>query len=432
MARKKALAARRRPVVRVEVSIPEARQSLETFVRNRAAGLEAFVHDIRDIASDAFNQLLNAEMDLFLGEQEQANNKRNGFQRVRHYHIKGLGGLQVSIPRDRNGKFKSQILPSHERMDPKLREDLAMLHLAGLSNRMLATISQRLLGLDVSKDTVSSSLGRMRGPAEKWLTRQLDEPYWALYVDGTNFKMQRRGSTENEPTLIVMGVNERKRRCILAVEPGTRDNVESWRAVFRSLKRRGLDAQAVRVGVMDGLPGLEKLFVEEFPKAVTARCWLHAMKNALAKTPARLRRPFRDLARRAMYATSEDGARKAFERLKTAMGTDAQRAVACLDKDIDSLVVHYRFDKRFWNALRTTNAIERLHRELKRRTKSMDALGEDSLTVIVAFTALRLQVGWNRNPIDSRATEKLTAAGRGLMTDGDDMEQAVDLLVASG
>jgi putative transposase len=89
--------------------------------------------------------------------------------------------------------------------------------------------------------------------------------FWALYVDGTNFKVQRRRSTEKEPSLVVLGVDENNFRSILAIEPGSKDNVDSWRAVFSELKKRGLDGKSVRLGIMDGLPGLEKLFREEFP-----------------------------------------------------------------------------------------------------------------------------------------------------------------------
>lgn len=419
-----------RPFVNVELSIPEARRTLEWFARDRTAALEAFAADIRAVAADAINQLLNAEINLFLGEPEQKGNKRNGFHRAREYHLKGLGGLLINTPRDRRGRFESVVVPAYERVDPRLRQDLALLHLAGISNRTLANISTRLLGIEVSKDTVSSSLTDLRPAAEAWLTRPLSRPYWALYVDGTNFKVQRRGSTELEPMLAVLGVDEAKHRSILAIEPGTRENVDCWRAVFRSLKQRGLDASAVRVGVMDGLPGLEKLFREEFPDAVTARCWLHALGNAREAVPARLRLPFKELAHNVMYATSEDAARKAFSKLKEAMNGEAQRAVACLEKDLDALVVHYRFERRLWLALKTTNAIERLHRELKRRTKSMDALGEGNLMVVVAFIALRLEAGWSRNPVDSKAAEKLTARGR--LTQSGDMADVAETLAGAG
>jgi putative transposase len=228
-----------------------------------------------------------------------------------------------------------------------------------------------------------------------------------LYIDGTTFRIQRRGSTEREPMLIVLGVTEDNHKSILAIEPGTRENVNCWKAVFSELKRRGLDAKAVRIGVMDGLPGLERLFGDEFTNAAVGRCWVHAMKNACAKTPARLRKPFKLLANKVMYAASEDDARKAFVELKEAMNRDAQRAVECLNKDLDALLLHYRFDKRLWVALKTTNAIERVHKEFKRRTKSMETIGESTLTSILAFTALRLEWGWSKYRVDSKALDNL-------------------------
>lgn len=278
---------------------------------------------------------------------------------------------------------------------------MAILQLSGLSTRTLAMISKRLLGVEVSKTAISSSLGLLAGEAERWLTRPINKAFWALYVDGTNFKVQRRGSTQKEPSLVVLGVDEHNFRSILAIEPGNKDNVDSWRAVFSELKKRGLDVKSVRLGIMDGLPGLERLFKEEFPGALTQRCWVHSMRNAVAKAPARLRDPFKDLAHKVMYATSEDKARKAFQDLAAAMGSDAARAVRCLAKDLDSLVVHYRFDQKCWVALRTTNAIEAINQKFKRRTKTMDSMGEQTLETVLAFTALKIEISWQKSRIDS-------------------------------
>lgn len=395
-----------RSFVKVEVRMPAARAALTEFADDRLKALDVLTRDLREAVSSALNDLLAVEMTLFLGKPEEADNKRNGV-RVRDYYLKGVGGLRLQLPRDRAGRFESVVVPSHERIDPRTRQDLALLHLGGLSNRTLSMISQRLLGIEVSKTTVSESLTLMQAKAQSWLTRPLTGRYWALYIDGTNFKVQRRGSTEREPSLCVLGVDEHQRRSVLAIEPGTRDNVESWRAVFRELKRRGLDPAAVRIGIMDGLPGLENLFREEFPSSVTARCWVHAMRNAMAKAPERLREAFKGLAIKVMYAMSEDAARAAFVELEKTMAADAQRAVACLKKDLDSLLVHYRFEQRFWKALKTTNAIERLNKELKRRTKSMETVGEGTLMTVVAFTALRLEAGWQMHAVDLPALEAL-------------------------
>jgi putative transposase len=288
-----------------------------------------------------------------------------------------------------------------------LKEDLAVLHLAGLSTRTLSLMSKRLLGIDISKDMVAPSLDLIADKAISWLTRPITDSYWALYVDGTNFNIQRRGTTEKEPSLVVLGIDEGGFRSILAIEPGSKENTESWRAVFASLKQRGLDATKVQIGVMDGLPGLEKTFLEAFPKAVTGRCWVHALKNAMAKTPARLRDAFKLLASKVMYSPSENDARKAFSILKESMNRDAQRAVQCLEKDLDSLLVHYKFENSYWRTLKTTNPIERVNRELKRRTKSMGTVGESTLEAVVAFTALRLEANWKTGKVNDKRFDNL-------------------------
>ncbi len=387
-------------IIKVEINVAELTHTLDQFRRNRMRALDTITSDIRNAVSTTFNQLLNAEMEIFLGQPDQRGNKRNGYSQ-REYVLKGVGGVRVRMPIDRKGKFASRIIPAREQIDPRLKQDLALLHLAGLSTRMLAMISQRLLGVEVSADTVSQSLAVVEEKALAWLERPLAEPYWALFIDGTNFRIQRRGSTEKEPSLVVLGLNQKNQMSILAITPGQKDNAVCWTAVLNDLKRRGLDAQHVRVGIMDGLTGLERAFQEAFPAAQTARCWVHALRNALAKTPKRLTEAFKMLAHGVMYAAGEEAAREAFAALKKSLGNDAQGAMACLEKDLDALLVHYRFDKTMWRCLKTTNPIERVNRELKRRTKTMETLGERTLRIVSAFTALKLEYGWQKIPMDA-------------------------------
>lgn len=387
-------------IIKLEVSLPEAVKTIEGFRKNRAVTLDAIGAEIKSAVSGVFNQLLRSEMTLFLGEPEQTNNKRNGYYE-REYALKGVGCIRIRMPIDRKREFKSTIIPPGEQIDPRLKEDMAVLHLAGISTRTMAMISKRVLGVEVSANTVSESLGTIEEKALNFLTRPINKRYWALFVDGTNFRIQRRGTTAKEPSLVVLGIDEKNCMSILAVEPGTKDNVDSWEAVFSELRGRGLDMSAVRIGIMDGLPGLEKLFRETFHNAVTARCWAHSLRNACAKAPARLREVFKKLAHKVMYASSEDAARMAFQELKATMGADAERAVHCLEKDLESLLTHYRFERPFWRALRTTNPIERVNKELKRRTKSMETLGEKTLQTLVAFTALRLEYNWQIVPVNS-------------------------------
>ena len=411
-------------IIKVEVKIPELTRALEQFKLNRLKSLELVADEVKTSVTSMFNQLLNAEMTLFLGEADQRDNKRNGYD-DRDYALKGIGCLRLRIPVDRKRKFSSAIMPAHEQMDPRLKEDLAVLHLAGISTRTMAMISKRILGVEVSKQTVSNSLGLVEEKALQWLERPIDQEFWALFIDGTNFRMQRRGSTEKEPSLVVIGLNKQNRMSILTIQPGLKDDANSWREVFADLVKRGLKTQAVRIGVMDGLPGLENTFKETFTSAVTGRCWVHALRNAVAKTPERLREAFQTLTAKVMYASSENAARVAFKELKLAMGQDAQRAVHCLEKDLESLLAHYKFEKSLWRSLRTTNPIERVNKELKRRTKSMETIGEKTLMVLVAFTAMRLEYNWLKIPVDSEVISNL----RFIKSKKNEVESAMDSML---
>jgi putative transposase len=401
-------------IIKVEVSIAEAAQAIEEFRANRRKALETFSTEIKQAVSEAFNNLLRTEMTFFLGKS--VGNKRNGY-REREYALKGVGALQIRYPLDRKNMFESSILPKSEQIDPRFKEDLAVLHLAGISNRTLAMISRRILGVEVSTTTISDSLDLISDKALMWLERPLSKKYWALYIDGTNFDILRRGTTQKEPSLVVVGVDDDNRRSLIAIDAGSKDNVECWKSTFNSLIKRGLDPLAVRIGMMDGLPGLENLFLQTFPKSVTQRCWKHSLGNAVAKSPERLRDSFQLLASKVMKASSEDNARVAFKSLKDLMGNDAERAVHCLEKDLDSLLTHYKFDKSLWRCLRTTNPVERVHKEFKRRTKIMEGLGERTLKCIIAFTALRLEAGWQREPMNAERLSRL-AEGKQNLIDG--------------
>lgn len=152
---------------------------------------------------------------------------------------------------------------------------------------------------------------------------------------------------------------------------------------------------------------------------------MHALKNALNKCPDRLRDAFHLLASKVMYATSEDNGRKAFQELKTAMQSDGHKAVHTLEKDLESLLVHYRFERSFWIPLKTTNPIERINKEFKRRAKSMETMGETTRDILVAFTALRLEMNWRKMPINSKALEKIP----GLRDKFNPIEEAVGTLL---
>jgi putative transposase len=175
-------------IIKVEVNLPEAVQAIEEFRKNRMQAFESITSELRHAASSALDTLLHTEMTLFLGKADQSDNKRNGYKE-RDYAIKGVGCIRIKMPQDRKSRFQSDIIKPNEQIDPRHKEDMAVLHLAGLSTRTMALVSKRILGIDVSPSTVSDSLGSIEEKALQFLTRPLEKSYWGLFIDGTNFRI---------------------------------------------------------------------------------------------------------------------------------------------------------------------------------------------------------------------------------------------------
>lgn len=396
----------REGLMKLVVRIADVVALAKRFEAAPAEAMREVVQHARDAVRVALEKVMDAEIELFLGRPEEEGNKRNGYVR-RSYGIKGVGVVSLRVPRDRKAGFSSNVVPARRRYDEATERDLALLNLAGLSTRMLAQVSRSVLGIRVSPQEVSNSLQAIVPAAKQFLERPLGDRQWIyLYVDGTNFRV-RRTTVDREPTLVVLGVDDTGRKSVLAMVQGDKDNRRAWEAVFAELKARGLDSAQVRFGVMDGLPGLEEAFLEAFPRARTGRCWVHKSRNVLPRVPRRYQAAFQVDWDAVQYADSRAAAEAAFAALKAIWTSNAGDAVACMEKDLPSLLAHYDFPPEHWDALRTTNPIERVNKEFKRRSKAMEVVGSGGLKVLLAFTALKLEFGWAQTPITSGKLRKL-------------------------
>lgn len=364
--------------------------------------------DVKEVATDFVNGLMETEFELFIGREKHQRqslisiterNYRNGHYQ-RSFMVKGLGKLAIKVPRDRKGQYKTDILEKYQRTETALKEDVAILYLMGTSTRSLSLISKRLLGDKISHAQVSECSAALCESVEKWRIRPIEEEIKYLYLDGTNFKMRVHGSVELVPILVVIGVTKSGHKKVLALQAGDKESATSWREVFKDLKLRGLDKDKVQLGIMDGLPGLEKTFLEEFPKAKKQRCQVHVSRNVLCKVPKKLKREVADDIRSIFYAKSRVKADMFMKEFKEKWGKNIPSAVKCLESSIDSTLRYLEFPEDEWVALRTTNPIERLNKEFKRRTKSMEIVaGESSCYNLLAVISLRMEVYWQRHPI---------------------------------
>lgn len=163
---------------------------------------------------------------------------------------------------------------------------------------------------------------------------------------------------------------------------------------------QGLDGSLVQLGLMDGLSGLETVFGEEFPNTKVQRCQVHVARNVLAKVPHKLKQTIADDLRSIFYASLKDKAEEFYRGFQEKWGQEIPSAVKSLSQAIDSCLTFFSFPQEEWISLRTTNVIERLNKEFKRRTKSMEIVaGEHACYRLLTFIALKMEVTWRTTPV---------------------------------
>jgi putative transposase len=358
------------------------------------------------------NGLLEAERDEFLGRarherlDEEHDNYRNGYRR-RGINFFGLGRIELRVPRDRKGEFESAWLPERKGQDPELESFLAEVFLAGCSTRDLARITEKHLGKKYDSKQISRIVARASRDLEAWRLRRLEgRKYKFLYIDGANFAVRINGRVSRQSFCAVLGVSE-EGQCfeVLALEMGDRERTDLWETVFRSLLERGLSAEAVELGIMDGLPGLESLFKRFFSRAQTQRCQKHAKARACQRVRKAEREEFSKDVNKIFYAPNESAARNSFHELQAKWGRLFPSAVGILEKDLDSLLTFFQFEATYWTVLRTTNPIERLNKEFKRRTRAMEVTGGEISTYrCLAYVAQTMEYRWSFHPLSQWAS----------------------------
>jgi len=391
--------------MKVEINVPEVVSIFKEIQEQPERIFEMIRVEIRENVGEYLSELMKAELTRFLCREsyERVEGKvdhRNGSY-GRHFAIKGIGEVGVKVPRDRDGNFKTQVIPRSKRYESELRQDLSMMFLTGVSTRTLSMMSKRLIGRKISPSEVSNANKELIDAVENWRTRDLSgDPIKYLFLDGVNFDMRIDGSIEKVPVLVAIGVTETGHKRVLGFQAGDKESAPTWREFFKDLKKRGLDGSKMVLGVMDGLPGLEKVFKEEFPKAKVQRCQVHVVRNVLAKVPKKLKKAVADDIRSIFYASSKQKAMRFFDIFREKWRRDLPSAVKCLENSIEACLTYLMCPDEEWISLRTTNIIERLNKEFKRRTKPMEIVaGENACYTLLAFICLKMELHWKSNPI---------------------------------
>jgi len=343
---------------------------------------------VRDTVEETLNAMLDAEADLQVGAGRYERNEDRIDTRAGHYERSldtQAGRVQLKVPKLRKLTFETQIIERYRRRESSVEEALVEMYLAGVSVRRVEDITQALWGTKVSPSTVSNLNKKIYKTIEEWRMRPIEGEHPFVYLDGISMKRSWGGEVRNISILVAIAVNAEGFREVLGVAEGASEDAESWQSFLRYLKTRGL--KGVRLVVSDKSLGLIEVLGDFYPDALWQRCMVHFYRNVCSRVPVNVRK---EVARLLKAIFAQESRKEALKKAKSvAVKLEKMRyrkAASVLRDGIEETLSFYSFPPEFWLRIRTNNPLERINREIRRRTKVVGNFpdGESALMLVAA------------------------------------------------
>jgi putative transposase len=335
---------------------------------------EALIDDpnfLKEIVQSALQQILEAEMSSHIGaapyeRTDERRGQRNGYKpRILRTRV---GTLNLLVPQDREGTFSSQLFARYQRNEKALVLALMEMYVEGVSTRKVKEITEELCGTSFSKSLVSRLAGELDSELERWRKRPLEEKgYPYLFVDARYEKARVDHRIVSEGVLIVYGVREDGYREILGVEVADTESEATYHELFRSLKERGL--RGVQLVVSDDHPGLEAAIARHFQGASWQRCQFHYAKNLLKMVGTKRRAELAEGLREVFACPTRETALKVAGELAARWRGSHPKVAEHIEEHVEECLACLAFPASHQKRIRTTNGLERLNQEIKRRTR---------------------------------------------------------------
>jgi transposase-like protein len=342
---------------------------------------------------EAIEEAIKEELEAVLGaaRYERAASRRGHRNGSRERTLTGpTGPVELKVPRatvftSRGPKeWSSKIVPRYERRMAEVNEAIVGVYLSGGNTRRVKGALRPLLkGAPLSKSAVSRVVGKLKSSFEEWRQRSLeglDVAY--VYLDAIALKVRSAGKVVGLPVLVAVAVLTDGEKQLLSLEVCASESYEAWKGFVDDLTSRSLAAPMLTI--IDGNAGLRRAIGTAWPKADVQRCTVHKLRNIERKVPKHALEEIREDYHRIVYAASEAKARRAYEAFERKWSERCSSAVKSLHEAGDELLTFFRYPKAQWKTLRTTNVIERLNEEFRRRVKTQCSLpSEDSAGVLL-------------------------------------------------
>ena len=336
--------------------------------------------------------VLEEEVERMVGAEKYARlshrkDVRNGsyLRRV----VTSMGEVEVNMPRSREGGAPTHVVGAYKRRTGELDDTITQAYVSGISTRDMAKVMETLTGQPVARSSVSRVTKALDERVEELKTRPIEQKFPYVYLDATFIHARWAREVENVSVLVAYGVGgDDGHRHLLGVAMGAEESAASWDYLLSQLVGRGLDG--VRLVISDEHAGLVKSARRHFPEAKHQRCVVHLERNVLAKAPKRFRKRLGRLLSNIFAADGLDAAREKLCDLKLGLGSQVPEAIECLENGFSDATQFFAFPKEHWRRIRTTNTLERLNGELKRRIRAVGAF-PDRASALRLATAVAIE-----------------------------------------
>jgi putative transposase len=346
---------------------------------------------VRASVEQTLNGLLDAEADELCGAARYERSPDRVDSRAGSYRRKLLtkaGEVDLKVPRLRSLPFETQIIERYRRRESSVEEALVEMYLAGVSVRRVEDITEALWGERVSPSTVSELNQKIYTQIEAWRNRPLEGEHAYVFMDGIWLKRSWGGEVKNVAVLVAIGVGADGHREILGVAEGLREDKESWRGFLRHLKERGLCG--VRLITSDKSLGLVECLPEFFAEAAWQRCTVHFYRNVFTVVPKGKRKEVAAMLKAIHGQEDRQAAREKAQAVVaklTAMRLSQAAEIVRLGHD--ETLSYMAFPREHWTRLRTNNVLERIMREIRRRTRVVGAFPDGRSALMLVAARLR-------------------------------------------
>lgn len=386
-----------------------------TALPSRESAIDRLRESLSAKVREAIEELLQAELDEVLGAlRHERTGERRGYRNGSYERelVTETGPTMLTVPRARiddgpgqTREHESDILPKYERRSRRVNEAIVACYLAGANTRRVRKALEPLLGSSqLSKSAISRVVTKLKVRFDDWMERDLsEEGSLVLYLDGIHLPVRLARRVIRVPVQAVIGVRESGEKLLLSLRIAPSESTASWKGVVEDLADRGLCLPQLLI--VDGNKGLIRSIRDTWPKADIQRCTKHKLENLLAKAPKHcheeLKRDYRDI----VYAEDLESAQRAYDAFCAKWSKLCPDVVKSLQEAGHDLLTFYRYPKSQWKSLRTTNQIERLNGEFRRRTKTRSSFSNEKAALVVLWALvalghirLRRITGWQDMP----------------------------------